>query len=118
MNDLEEFYAAIGSDGAEVVGRFGGNRALTTRFVIRFLADDSFPSLKDALSEGRTEDAFRGAHTLKGICLNLGFDRLQALSSQVTELLRAGDLRGAQAAFPALQAEYSNVTEAIRRFLP
>ncbi len=33
--------------------------------------------------------AFRAAHTLKGICLNLGFDALETTSSALTEYLRA-----------------------------
>ena len=34
------------------------------------------------------EDAFRSAHTLKGVCQNLSFDRLYEVSNELTELLR------------------------------
>lgn len=34
------------------------------------------------------EEAFRTAHTLKGICLNLGLDRLYRVSACLTEKLR------------------------------
>ena len=37
---------------------------------------------------GNYEDAFRGAHTLKGVCQNLSFDRLYEASNELTELLR------------------------------
>ena len=35
--------------------------------------------------------AFRAAHTIKGICLNLGFDKLYQASSDITEQLRGKD---------------------------
>ncbi len=41
------------------------------------------------MENGDTETAFRAAHTLKGICMNLGFDRLYEASYDITEVLRA-----------------------------
>ena len=38
------------------------------------------------------ELAFRAAHTLKGVCMNLGFDHLYKLSFEITESLRTGNL--------------------------
>ena len=37
---------------------------------------------------GQRQEAFRAAHTLKGVSANLGFDRLQASAGRLTELLR------------------------------
>ncbi len=48
----------------------------------------SYEELRSACAEGRGEDAFRAAHTLKGVCSNLGFDRLYEASSALTEKLR------------------------------
>ena len=44
------------------------------------------------------EDAFRGAHTLKGVCQNLSFDHLYEVSNELTELLR--DRTGEQPGIP------------------
>ena len=38
------------------------------------------------------ELAFRAAHTLKGVCMNLGFDHLYKPSFEITESLRASNL--------------------------
>ena len=48
------------------------------RFVRMFLQDDSFQILEEALRRGDVKEAFRGAHTLKGVCQNLGFSNLYA----------------------------------------
>lgn len=40
------------------------------------------------MSEKDYGEAFRMAHTLKGICLNLIFDRLSKSLSELTEALR------------------------------
>ena len=53
-----------------------------------FLDDSSFSELCRALEEGQREEAFRAAHTLKGVCANLGFDQLRTSASALTELLR------------------------------
>ena len=42
------------------------------RFALKFLQDDSFPNLKKALEAQDAPTAFRAAHTLKGVCQNLG----------------------------------------------
>ena len=49
---------------------------LIQRFTLKFLEDQSYLQLKQALENKNYEDAFRSAHTLKGVCQNLSFDRL------------------------------------------
>lgn len=84
---LKEFYETIGENYEDVFSRFG-DEAFLKRFVIKFLDDPCFSDLKTALSRRDTEAAFRAAHTLKGICLNLGFQDLYKESAAVTERLR------------------------------
>ena len=62
--------------------------SLVKRFITKFLDDSSFSELCQAMQEGQRDKAFRAAHTLKGVCANLGFDRLGASAGQLTELLR------------------------------
>ena len=63
---------------------------------MKFLDDNSYANLKEAIAAGNVEEAFRAAHTLKGVCLNLGFDNLYKASSAITEIFRAGELAGAK----------------------
>lgn len=81
----------MGADYQEVLGRLY-NEAMICKFVRMFLQDDSFQILEEALRRGDVKEAFRGAHTLKGVCQNLGFSNLYAPTYTLTETLRAGQL--------------------------
>lgn len=117
MNELELFYSKIGSDAKPVIERFGSVET-AKKFVNKFVADGSFALLKESLRESKPDDAFRAAHTLKGICLNLGFERLFEEASAVTELLRGGDIEKAKKIFPRLKREYLKTAALIGRIQP
>ena len=70
---VKECYEQMGSDYEGVLGRLG-SEAIVKRFALKFLQDPSFAQLKESLAKNDGEEAFRAAHTLKGICLNLSFD--------------------------------------------
>lgn len=89
--NLKEFYAAIGGDYEGTVARFLTEERVK-RFVLKFENDPSYDYLFESLKSGDVDGAFRAAHTLKGVCQNLGFDRLYEISSEITEILRAGSL--------------------------
>ena len=55
------------------------------------------------------EDAFRSAHTLKGVCQNLSFDRLYEVSYELTELLR--DKTGEQPGIPETMEKVTEIYE-------
>ena len=111
---VRESYEKIGSNFDEVLRRLG-SEALVKRFALKFLNDTSFQDLKDALVKKDGETAFRAAHTLKGVCLNLGFDRLYPSSKDLTELLRAGSMDGYEELFAEVEKEYNRTCEALRK---
>ena len=84
---MRECYEAIGGNYEDVLGRLN-SEALIRKFTLKFLEDQSYLQLKQALKDKNYEDAFRSAHTLKGVCQNLSFDRLYEVSHELTELLR------------------------------
>ncbi len=84
---IQESYAALGGNYEEVLARFRTEERIL-KFAGLFLKDDSFSNLCKALEENNLEDAFRAAHTLKGVSSNLGFTRLHLSSHALTELLR------------------------------
>ena len=84
---MQECYEAIGGNYEAVWGRLH-SEALIRRFAWKFLEDQSYIQLKQALENKNFEDDFRSAHTLKGVCQNLSFDRLYEVSNELTELLR------------------------------
>ena len=65
---------------------------MVTKFVLKFLDDGSYKLLINSLETNDPSEAFRAAHTIKGICQNLSFDRLYASSNELTEQLRGGDM--------------------------
>ena len=70
--------------------------------------------LSAARNERFCTTAFRAAHTLKGVCQNLGFDALYDPASALTEALRGGTLDGADTLFPPVEKEYQRVVAALK----
>lgn len=116
MEHLEKFYTSVGSSLQEVAARLGGASALVERFLAKFKSDESFSRLQNALENGAVKDAFREAHTLKGLCANLGLQNLFEQARDITELLREENLEAAKQSFPALKKEYMHVIAAMDEF--
>ena len=69
---------------------------------------------------GKREEAFRAAHTLKGICATLSFDRLLSEVEPLTELLRPKTEIIPPDAFCRLEdvkKSYALTADAIRAYL-
>ena len=111
---VKECYEQMGADYEGVLGRLR-SEVLIKKFAKKFLDDGSFRSLKDNLAQKNGEEAFRAAHTLKGVCQNLGFDNLYPSSKDLTELLRAGSMDGYEDLFAEVEKEYNRTCEALRK---
>ena len=68
---LNEFYAAVGGDAKQVLARIPDER-MVKKFARMYAADETACQLHDAIDAGRWADAFRAAHTLKGVAQNPG----------------------------------------------
>lgn len=110
---VKECYEQMGSDYEGVLGRMG-SEAMIKRFALKFLQDPSFDSLKDNLEKNDGEEAFRAAHTLKGVCLNLGFDELYEVSAELTEKLRGRETAGSEELFQKVAEKYEKTITAIK----
>lgn len=113
MLTLEQFYNKVGSNASDIVSRLGGDESIVKLFLSKFPADKSLETLRETLASGEVELAFRAAHTLKGLCANLGLQSLFEKASAITEMLRAGDAETAKIALPSLEREYSSTLEAL-----
>lgn len=69
----------------------GHSATLYIRFLKHFPADPSIFALKEALDSDNIEDAYRHAHTLKGLTEQLCITALSTPSSTLCELLRQKD---------------------------
>lgn len=110
---LRECYEQMGSDYDNVIARLSSENIIR-KFAIKFLEDECYNNLKEALDKKDVKEAFRAAHTLKGICLNLGFDKLYTVSSELTELLRADTLEGSDELFAKVSSQYDVTISAIK----
>ena len=112
---VKECYDQMGGDYKSVYERLGNNERLVEHFFQRFAQDSSFAALKEAHEKQNQEAAFRAVHTLKGICINLGFTNLYQVCSDLTETLRNGkpDLEVEEQLYQKVEQEYHRVIEKI-----
>ena len=111
--NLEECYEVMDSNYDDVMRRLG-SETLVRKFVLKFLDDTSFQGLKEGFENQDAELAFRSAHTLKGVCQNLGFDNLYTVSFEITEKLRERATEGSEELFAKVEEQYKKTTDAIR----
>ncbi len=111
--NVKEFYEQVGANYNDVLTRLN-NEALIGKIIKKFDEDPSFNELEHALEDGDIDLAFRAAHTLKGICLNLGFDQMSKDAIDITEILRAGKLDGTKELFDKLKDSYLNTIEKLK----
>ena len=94
---LEIAYAAMGGDLETVRGRLLTDERIE-KFAKIFLQDTSMQTLESALEAGDLPEAYRGAHTLKGVSRDAG---VPANMEAVPELM------------PAVRDAYATVVDAI-----
>ena len=87
--NIVEFYQEMGVEYANVLRRLG-SEALIKKYLFKFASDKSFLELQDNITAHNFSEAFRAAHTLKGISLNLELKPITVLAIELTELLRNG----------------------------
>lgn len=85
--NIKECYTEFGGDYEEIL-RLLMNEERIMKYLKKFKEDTTMTKLEDALTNQQYEDAFRYAHTLKGICINLMIKQLGTSSSALTEALR------------------------------
>ncbi|MDO4303248.1 MAG: Hpt domain-containing protein [Bacillota bacterium] len=111
---IKEGYDLLGRNYEEVLYRLR-NEERIAKYAIKFLDDTSFATLKDALSTGDIETAFRAAHTLKGVCQNLSFTKLYESSNAITEELRTLENKDVSEYLSRVEEDYNRVISAIRQ---
>ena len=110
---LEERLQAVGVDTTTAIARFAGNAALYVKFLSKFPPDPNFADLESALGEHDAQKALICAHTLKGVCGNLGMDALFLDLSEMVSLFRDDAPERAETLFPRIAENYAAVCTAI-----
>lgn len=92
--------------------RFMNNEGLYKRFLYKFPESTLMAELEGFLAAGNVEEAFKAAHTIKGMVGNLSLYGLMHLASDMTEILRAGNLPKAEDV-EKLRNEYEETLAAV-----
>ena len=106
--DLKECYAAFDGDYEGVLSRLRSEK-MVRKFALKFLKDTSYELLTRSLEEENYE-----AHTIKGVCQNLGFTVLGDSSSRLTDALRNGWSEEAGPLVQQVKADYAKTADALR----
>lgn len=113
--NIRECYEAFGGDYEGALDRLYSENVVEM-IVLKFPEDDSFRLLEDAMNAGDYEAAFLASHTLKGVCANLGFTKLQKVSDQLTEELREGRKPEDDSLFDEVRSQYNRIIECLNRY--
>ncbi len=112
--DLKEFYTAVGGNYQNVMARLPSEQ-LVRKFLFKFMEDGSYTLLVNSIKAGDYETAFRAAHTLKGVCQNLGIDRLLQSSSAITEALRHGETASYEDLLEKVTKDYTEAIQSLKQ---
>lgn len=86
---MREELMAVGVDYDEVLKRFMGKEDFYLRMLKKFLDDKNYEELKQAVEQKNWAEAFTHAHTVKGLCGNLGLGGMLEYVEPLTEEVRS-----------------------------
>ena len=112
---VKECYEIIGANYEEVESRLRTEERIK-KFLLKVLNDKSYDLLCDSIKQKNMEEAFRAAHTLKGISQNLSLTTLYQSSNLLSEELRENQEYSKQAEelFEQVKKDYIHITETIK----
>lgn len=111
---VQEFYAETGGDYNEIMSRLRTDERVV-KFAKMFTKDESFHTLVHMMQEGNVDEAFRAAHTMKGVCQNMAFTKLFESSHAITEALRAKNMEEAKTLLTQVTEDYNRVMDGIAK---
>ena len=109
MNDI----ASYGIDFDDAMDRFGGNIDLYKRLALRYLEDSHFDGCVASMTAGDYDEAYREAHSLKGVAGNLSFTQLYDVSSMMCKNLREGEPVAASRLLEDLESAHRRIREGL-----
>lgn len=112
---IKELYEIINSSYDDVIRRIP-NDELIARFLKKFLFDNSFNELKDAINKKDVYLSFEASHKLKGIVANLSFTNLFKDVDFLTEYLRKTPKEIDYSLFQKVIESYNEVIKGIEAY--
>ncbi|MCH5185877.1 MAG: Hpt domain-containing protein [Oscillospiraceae bacterium] len=113
--DFNELCEKLHLDHAGMLRRFSGQEAILIKFFKKFPDDPTFLNLKDAVEKNDTVSVEHTAHTLKGICANLGITSVSDPASNLVNAVRAGEYDKIGPLFAEISKAYTDICGFINR---
>lgn len=86
---MKDKLVTVGVEYDEVLKRFMGKEDFYLRMLKKFLDDKNYDGLKQSVEGRNWKEAFTYAHTVKGLCGNLGLGSIMEYAAPLTEELRS-----------------------------
>ena len=112
---FQDIYKNESAPYETVLRHFNSNQKLLHTFVLKFPNDAVYPSLLNDMQEKDYDAALNSAHSLKGICANLGFSRLSDAAAVMVRFFRAKQIEDAVRQFENVTREYVNIVNLIQQ---
>lgn len=104
-----------GVNYSEGLERFSGKKEIYEKYLNKYISDGTFALLVQSMDNKSYEEAFKLAHSLKGMLGNLSINDLYGKMCEFVDCLRGGaDVQKAAAMFPELVKMNTAVVEAIK----
>ncbi len=99
----------------ETLRRFMNNEMLMIKFLRKFVDDENMNKLRVLIADKNYQGVLPVAHTLKGVCGNLGFVKLYELFSRMCQDCRNDQYKDMDELFSQIEADYVKVIAAIKK---
>lgn len=108
--DVRSVYEALGIDFSDVLALLRKEERIAL-YLEQTMCDPAFQALDEAMSRQDWEAAFRAAHTIKGMALNLMLEPLAHAAIDLVECLRGGtpDEREARELYDCLRTRIADI---------
>ena len=112
---VKECYGAMEGNYQEVEARLRTEERIK-KFLCKVPEDKSYELLCNSLEQGNMDEAFRAAHTIKGVCQNLALTKLGNSAQILTDYLRDRREYTAEVEelFAQVKKDYEKTVECIR----
>lgn len=114
--DIKDLYNRTGCDFDSCARRLGSEE-MVKKYLLLLPVDESFGELVSSVNREDAELAYRYAHMLRGVALNLGLTPVAAICKEIMGQLTSGKVEFSQvrASIISLEAVYHSLLEGISR---
>lgn len=111
--DLAAELAQYGIDYADAMDRMGGNEDLYKKLALKYLDDSNYVDLVAAMEMANYDDAYKAAHSLKGVAGNLSFNKLYELAGTASGALHQGEYEAVTPLMPSIKEAHEKVIDGL-----